>query len=310
MNIDDIRAAPPGEIFETVVNSIDKKLLHELETTCYDYYGVTLNEEEDRVKIVARRRCASNPHPGFLEVCNTDSLVCRKRQRYIIYVIANSQDSFATATTMYESHPWARVVFMPTTMYLESYMYMSVLPRLRREWDHADMVGCIAWSAHTKQPRILTIPLVCDEALSRGANTAAFLYRGDPLISTAEKWHPGFRNVWRAVLKKYGWIDDVVLNDSIPSFYANYWATSSKLMHAYCTFILNVAHDIENNRDLDTLLWADASYSSRGSDVAKLPPSECMRIWGVPYYTFHPFVFERLACFWLSSFSSKIHAIS
>lgn len=276
----------------------------ELETLFYDYYAFTPMEDEGLHTPYTFVGIRDGP---FLDIPEHASV--RKDMRYIIYILANSEETFAEAMAMYASKQWAKVIFIPTTFYLESIMYLHVLPQRRSEWEHADLVGCIAWSAHTKQPLIKDAPALCTEAMRSGADVISFLYRGDPLIQTAEHWHPGFTEVWHETLKTFGWLDEVILHPNIPSFYANYWACTPSLMSGYCQFALKAAHRIQGSDRLTDLIWRDASYSKRGKDIAKLAERECMRIWGVPFYTFHPFLFERLPCFWLWLHSRKISGI-
>ena len=291
-------------VHECTVESRDviEKHFEELESRFFDYYVVPLDDGEGPFRIVGVEN-----GPKYMPIPKNHAY--KKKYRHVIYVLANSDETFRKATEFYKDAPWARVIFIPTTYYLESVMYISILPRRKEEWEHADFVGCIAWSAHTKQPNVINAHRICDTAEQNGDTVVVFMYRGDPLVDTAEKWHPGFKELWIKCLKTFGWLDEIILNPRIPSFYCNYWACTPELMEKYCGFALKMVHRIESNDDVSQLIWKDSSYLQRGTDIAKLNESQCMHIWGVPYYPFHPFLFERLPCIWLALFSKGISGI-
>ena len=320
--VETVRRTKPGDLFEIAIDAFEDIQQHdidELEVLCSDYF-VVAPKPTDHIEAPTssepytgpcilhgiRRDIAQSP-PRFMSIPHNALL--KKRRRFLIYIVANSEETFAEAQRVFAKHTWARVIHIPTTFYLESIMYLNILPRVHHEWRHVDLVGAVAWSAHTKQPLIFKADTICEEAMAHGADVVTFLHRGDPLIQTAEKWHPGFEKLWCGLMQTFGWYEEVYMSTSIPSFYANYWATTPALMKRYCAFASDVAHRLDTRKDLTALLWRDASYSARGNDIAKLSAAECMRIWGTPFYTFHPFLFERLPCYWFWLYGKRTTGI-
>jgi hypothetical protein len=214
----------------------------------------------------------------------------------IIYVLAPDTSSLEQAMERY-TDPIFKPIILPQTPYLESYMYTDYLMEHHDEWKDHDWVGCIAHSAWKKQPSIHKIGEMMTEASNQSCDVCAFLYRGDPLVATAETWHPGFSEAWKKL-----WNSDlsVTMDHHIRSFYCNYWATRPSKMEEYCRVVRGLKTRIDNEPDLKDSLWKDSSYGSRGSEIAKISPEKCISLWGVPYYPLLPFVFERLPCFYFS----------
>lgn len=218
----------------------------------------------------------------------------------LIYVLAPDEEALQAATTTY-TKPFFKPLLLPQTPYLESYMYTDYLMAHEDEWKDHDWVGCIAHSAHTKQPRIMQIDEMMREATEQQSECCAFLYRGDALMEAAETWHPGFRTCWDRAWQAAGWTEPIhtILTTTAScavSFYCNYWATTPRLMRAYCALLQQLKHQIESDLDLKACLYADSTYKQRGTIIAKIPTAKCMALWGTPYYPMLPFVMERMPC--------------
>jgi hypothetical protein len=218
----------------------------------------------------------------------------------LIYVLAPDEDTLLAAKDRYVD-PIFRPILLPQTPYLESYMYTDWLMDHEDEWKDEDWVGCIAHRAHTKQPRIFDIREVMETATTQGAECCAFMYRGDPLLSTAERWHPGFREAWMAAWRSAGWDTPMhtalIQQESLMlSFYCNYWAASPRLMRMYCELMGRLRVAIDADATLRETLWRDSNYTGRGQEIASIPEDKCMALWGVPYYPMVVFVMERMPC--------------
>ena len=59
-------------------------------------------------------------------------------------------------------------------------------------------------------------------------------------------------------------------------------------MSSYITFYQKVKLLIESNTDLKELIYTNAKY------LGKISEMELMQIFGKPYYCLHPFILERL----------------
>lgn len=235
----------------------------------------------------------------------THTVVARKPDRYVIYVLAPTEEDLEKARENFKDFPWAVPIMIPTTFYLEGVMYTHILHRRRKEWEHADYVGTISHSAPGKLHDISAVYRTMRAGSKEGAQVTAFLHRGDSLVATAEKWHPGFLRIWAGSLRYLGFPMEQILNEEIPSFYCNYWAATPPVMKEYIQFFRTYVHTLDTLPIISDEVWNDASYSGRGLDIAGIPSDHCMKIWGVPQYPFHPFILERLPCFFFWALSKK-----
>ncbi len=236
----------------------------------------------------------------------THTLLSRKADRYIIYVLAPTEKDLENARENFKDFPWAVPIMIPTTFYLESVMYTHILHRRREEWEHADYVGTISHSAIHKLRDISSIYGTLQDASNENVDVAAFLYRGDSLVAAAEKWHPGFLRLWVGSLRYLGFPVETILSEEIPSFYCNYWAATPTVMKEYIQFFKTFVHTFDTLPILSDEIWNDSGYSGRGTGIAGLSAERCMSIWGVPWYPFHPFLGERIPCFFFWATKKKI----
>jgi hypothetical protein len=254
----------------------------------------------DRI-FIEGTKCNGN----FLPLRPEFTLLARKKDRYCIYILAPTAKDLEAAKTRFSTYAWARPILIPTTFYLESVMYYHILPLRRDEWVHADYVGTLSHTAAQKLTTLDTVTDVLRGASDENAHIAAFMYRGDPLLATAEKWHPGFLHIWAPLLRFHGFPTDKILSESIPSFYANYWAAVPDAMDQYIDFFKKVKISLEVLPSLSETVWKDSEYGAR-TGIAGLTSDRCLEIWGVPWYPFHPFLFERLPCFFFWVNGGKI----
>lgn len=232
-------------------------------------------------------------------------VVCRKKDRNIIYVLCPNMEAAELAMEKYAKYTWARVVWIPTTFYLESVMYFHTLQSRQGEWEHADYVGTISHSADTKI-QSLDLNRTIQPAKDIDAEVVCFMYRGDPLLGAAEKWHPGFTEIWSGALESMGYTKESCLSPSIPSFYANYWCATPPMMMQYMNFFKKFKFALETVESIQFRLWSDSGYLERGVEIARLTREKCMCIWGQPWYTFHAFICERVPCFFFHHIGAKL----
>jgi hypothetical protein len=229
----------------------------------------------------------------------------------IVYILCPSSDTLSSAIDEYGGYAWARPILLPQTAYLESWMYIDELDRRRDEWMEKKFVGCMAHSAANKTRAAHNIEQLCQEAEEKNADFIGLMYRGDPLVATAEEWHPGFTRAWRMAWASIGWTnEDLVLHEKIPSFYCNYWLSSPHIMRKYCTLMRYLVDRMEGVNDLRDVLMKDSAYSSRGSEIAKISPEGCQALFGVDYYPMYIFVMERMICLFSATVSKNMVFVS
>lgn len=291
--------AIPGGL--VLLNANPVEVLHghdaKLDDIFFDYF-----EYESSV-FVGRTH---GPNAHFLPKFPDGLVTSQRASRNIIYVLCPNAAAVEKAREVYSDKKWARIVWIPSTFYLESVMYFHVLESRMPEWKNADYVGCIGWSAYDK-----LASLDLDDVIthSQNADVVAFMYRGDPLIATADTWHPNFSKIWVPVLESMGYKKDDIVSTEIPSYYCNFWAARPSHMAAYIAFFKKFKIQLENLPEIQGHLWSDSTYTDRGTDIAKLDDEKCMTIWGVPFYTYHPFICERLPCFFFWSIQAKLAGV-
>ena len=228
----------------------------------------------------------------------------------IIYVLAPDDESLQHAKDQFAPYPWAKPILLPQSFWLENIMYVSWLMQHKDAWIDADFVGTIAWSASKKQPKVFDIQSIADDAHAKGSDVVALLYRGDPMIPTAEHYHPGFTISWLETWRAMGYTDTaMLLHPSIQSFYCNYWMATPELMQHYCRFMAFLDFKISMDPRLKSIVWTDSRYQNRGPDIAKMPLEKKEALFGVAYYPMIVFVAERLICLFVAMYAKKVSMV-
>jgi hypothetical protein len=247
----------------------------------------------------------------FLPLKIGKTLVKRKPDRYLIYVLCPTQADVRAARETFREHPWAVPIVIPTTFYLESVMYFHVLPHRRAEWEHAEYVGTIAHSAPRKLRSAESIPAILDvlkNGSEKHSDVVAFMMRTLPLIQVAEAWHPGFLDAWVPALKHHGFPPDKIVSPDIVPFYCNYWAATPATMDTYIAFFSSFRMTLDTLPGVYEAIWKDSGYHRAHPDAGRMTRDRCEEIWGTRHYPFHPFVCERLPCFFFWAVGTSVLA--
>lgn len=212
----------------------------------------------------------------------------------IIYVLCYDERSHSIAQKKYAHEPWARILWIESTPYLESIVYSHYLPALVHEWGHKDYVGTVAYSADTKVklPRFTALCQHLDT--QRPDVVPLFAIKNKRLLQQAMRNHPQFYELWSTLLSHlFPCVPPVdVQNTEVPLFLCNYWLASTEWMHQYLTFFRRAQHVLDTCPELQPGVWSDARYSNKLMPVERL-----VKIFGRPHYTYHAFLCERLPCF-------------
>lgn len=172
-----------------------------------------------------------------------------------------------------------------------------------------DFVGHLTHSYKSK-----IAPFDFDDLVKKYEATADVigLFPGTPvdMYEFAERVHPGFTPIWMRLLELLGYPADVVKSLGTPTaFYSNYWIARRALWNEYCAFATRAMQLLDTDPILKELCQKDSNY--RGTiEGTVLSPTRLQQICGAPYYTFHPFVMERLAPFFFHTKNARIQLIS
>lgn len=203
-----------------------------------------------------------------------------------------TEESRLIAEEVTRRFPYMLTYKLNSTKMFESEFFMNV------DVDESyKYIGMLTYRV-TSRPHVLMLNIgyilsYCDtDVVSVNYN------RGDTLTKT-ELFHPGFKNIWLQLMKKL--LPDLyekdVWNDEIPMFYNNYWFAKPKVILEYRNFLKKAVDALEEIPEV----YQDAGYGETGNT----PKEALERITGKPYYTFHPFVLERLPCIfvWYKGYS-------
>ncbi len=189
--------------------------------------------------------------------------------------------------TEYLSDPRIIPIYLnPQTPYMESEGFRLIDPTTIP--DSVTHVGCITASYLRKTGKTLA-----DITPSEIPNTLKPL---NPIlqpcymnyIAFAQWAHPYFATLWTWLASK---LEYDIFSSPAPHWhvYSNMWIMEK---HHFCAFIefsrkcMTLLDTAPN--EIQVLLYQNSTYQG------KLPTEECVRIFKCPYYTYHPFLAERL----------------
>jgi hypothetical protein len=207
---------------------------------------------------------------------------------FIIYILYYDEITKLEAEKIYGKYKWARPIFNPTTKYLESGFILDILPTLESEWSDKNYVGTISWKANQKTqiPNFDNL----ENALKDNIDLIYLLsgeYPSDfeSVFRRTDKFHPKFSSIWKKILEKMGYTD--IFPKNIVFFYCNYWLSSPTIMKEYIKFGNKVRNIIESqcSDDIEHNSW----YG--------VPPNAYKLLTGKDYYMYHPFIMERIPCY-------------
>lgn len=226
----------------------------------------------------------------------------------LLYLVYHDESSRKVAEK-YMSYPWARLLYIPSTKYLESIAYHMVKD-LEHEWRDKEYVGVLKYSFEGKTP-FYDFEAICaqdsyDLFTFVGPDHHAPSTQHLSMIQNAVSYHPLFSTIWAHLLIACCRIDGSdAFSNEIPAFYSNYWIARTLYFKEYLAFFETVYQLMETDPNIKPLLEQDSCYSERHISEEKL-----QQIMGAPFYKYYPFLMERLPCFFFWKVGAHIHAVS
>lgn len=191
------------------------------------------------------------------------------------------------------------MVPVPPNKFFESYMFTNHYPEIT-----TDYIGHVSHSYLRKIP-----PLDLEILLEAHPVDIIALMPCNPgnkdMYAFAERWHPGFLKIWARLIDLLDYGDYTKLPQPHP-FYCNYWIMKRKLYIKYARLAKRAMDLLESDAELRALVNENSSFGGT-LDACSGGPLECC---GKPYYTFHPFIMERLICFFAAVEKLNVHHIS
>ena len=203
----------------------------------------------------------------------------------LIYVVFHDDQSQKIAQQHFSQYSWARLIRIPSTKYCESFLF-TLLDGLSHSWDTSNYVGIIAYSLPQKIGMKPLLKAIEDISLNQVHENIIVLNPGRSIINT----HPGIKYPLKLIMNRIGF-DKMNLNN-VSGFFNNYWIAQPSFMKAYIKFFLEVKQIMDHDHIISLALTQN-SYYPKNRSKSQLT---LMRTFGTPYYTWHPFVCERLIC--------------
>lgn len=207
----------------------------------------------------------------------------------IIYILYHNQESFKLASKFLK-FKWAKLRKIYSTKYFESIIFLY-LDKNRDEWINKKFVGILTYNSYKK------VKLFDIEMLAKKYSNYDIIpfnnYYKNPLLIISEYFHPSFINIWEQLLLSLNYNINDILSLKIPVFYNNYWMAKPEWVIKYISFYKNILYIMENDKNIKYLLYQNSNYKGKLLEY----PEILIKICGRPYYTFHPFIIERLVCF-------------
>lgn len=222
--------------------------------------------------------------------------------KVLVYILCYNDETHTVAQQEYGFEPWARVLLIHSTPYMENVMFTEYFPNLEHEWRDADYVGTLSWKARTKIK--FDMPAIIEELALLQPDVFALNPGKKQTLMKQPRIHPKFKELWIAVLNRFGVSKDIATSKQIVPFYCNYWLAKPEYLRAYMQFNQRVVHMLETDAELQNDLWSDAKYKT------KLPKERVQQVFNRPYFTYHPFICERLCCFFFWYIGCFVHATS
>lgn len=186
------------------------------------------------------------------------------------------------------------------------FQYFSDI-NIQKTWFRYNFIGIITYSLETKSKISLDQWMLQIENHINNKNTEFIaLYKLQfikkkiqhtvSFIEAATIMHgPYFLLSYTEILNKLGYHETEYLDPNIPSYFCNWWLTKPIYMIQYVEFFKKCTAIIEFNNYINKYLLEHSYYTGT------LSKDTLLKMTGKPYYTIHPFLFERLPCFFFHS---------
>lgn len=219
-----------------------------------------------------------------------------------IYVLCFDDASEKQARRMAAPYEWARVTRISSTKYFENVMFFHTLREMEDEWKHMDFVGTLSYSCEGKGVLLARVD-ACVRSLKPGqVDVVAFLGADYPMLPHSEFVHPGFGEVWTKLWSALR-VPPHVSHGLKHAFYCNYWIAHPTWLSRFMAFQCRVKAVLEEDPGLQALVWADAGYMRFKHGHA----ADVMSLFERPFYTFHPFLLERVAPLFFHITGARVH---
>ena len=202
----------------------------------------------------------------------------------------------------------SKVLRLPPNIYLENHAITNIFPGYFSDWDQYEFVGTLSWKFFEKthiKPAL--IPKIMASVNAQEIDAIGFFYVGFnmTLFELTDPHHPKFSQIWTELLHSFGnrFTTEQITKCCKQSFFSNYWIAKTSLVKELCLFHKEIYDLMQTLPSIQDDLWSDSKYISCGSNMKGTPIQE---IFNRSYYTYHPFILERLAPFYFEARNARI----
>lgn len=221
----------------------------------------------------------------------------------VIYILFYNNESKKLALSDFEQIKYTHLHFVKSSEILENIMYLQDLQTLQMEWINKKYVGCLSYRILRKHPYCRNILKNIDNIISLQYDVISITTLRMKFIRHATMCHPLFLKIWIKLLTILGYsIDQIKKDDDLTNIIVcNSWLATPEWMQRYITFIRRAIHVMNTNSELKRLLYQNSYYQGTMSK------ERLLQIFGKPYYTYHPFILERLPTFFFVRSGARIY---
>lgn len=246
----------------------------------------------------------------------------QSKQDVLVYIICHNDASELIANAITLSNVMTRVVRVSdTSPYFENQIFEKLeLPEMQKEWIGKKYIGIITYTFMSKTNGSINFKEMLDTFQTDGPDVISLfnldfvkprVQRPVSYIESIAMQHGPF--LWMAMYKTLilsNYKDHQIMDTNIKGFFSNWWLAKPKWMLKYIEFNKKARHICTANRTIAEYLKEDAYYTGAhvtGRDQLHLQETKLLKVFGKPFYTLHPFMFERLPCFFFHLEGANVH---
>lgn len=222
-----------------------------------------------------------------------------------VHIICHDDSSEEIANQIRETHipMWGRVLRISgRTKFFENEAFHHI-QHLRETWKDASYVGTVTYSMLRKVAPADVVQESIKDELTKPAPEA----RTDVLtfvnmdfggnsrpVETAALFHGNqWMASWKIMLRKLGFTESEIADGeaNMQGFYANHWVCKPHLMDIYLEYVIRAMRLMDEDDELRCNIMHGAGY------MGSLTMDQLVEICGIPHYSLHTFVLERLPSF-------------
>ncbi len=225
------------------------------------------------------------------------------RIKFKLYIIVHDEKSQGIAESWSQCAPWVEILRIDSTVFFESIAYKNNFPFIatrEKSWQNLDYVG-IATYKTLKVTSMEKLKAYLELASAKSYDVVPLMGTGEHLDQQAVMGHgAGFMERWEKLLLSMNYSsDDILKYSKIEVFLRNTYIIKPQWLIMLSRFMSNAIDTYQKDKVLQALFKQNAHYRE-----SKLPVAR--KIFNQEYYEWHPFIFERLPCFFFHYYNASI----